>query len=332
MTPIQKEMLEVYGKTNRIPSVSAFAFDFGITKDEARIIIDEWKMNKDQGHESIEKEPPTEPIVLTTNETGKSHGNVRREVPGAPYGHSHETTPIGNKGVLELAHGIHTRGPWIRWAIKILALSIAISSLARGFIIIQEYNGNNWFSFLMPLIMQGVSLLFPVMGFMEIEKIRLKRLAPIAGAIFFFSFSAISLYYEIQVSIQSFQKVETYNLSRQGELQDEANKNRNSNQIIDQKIANVRILLEADQELMKKRMEEFMKAKEGTRQYKDLQMRINNIQSEMAKYSQDIQSQLDKKQSDYVGTSIKYNNLITIAPAVIIPIVVPITFGIFLVF
>lgn len=339
MTNTQKEMLEVYGKTNRSPSVSSFASDFGISKEEARQIIEEWKLGRIEYVAEAESnnpkgtaEPKEDGVTLDGDNVDKVPPKRYRRPAISPSLHSDKTTPLEQRGILELAHMVHADSPWIRLAVKGLALAIGVASLVRGFIIIQAYNGNDWFSFLMPLIMQGVSLLFPVLGFMEMEKVKLKKLTPIFGALFFFSFSAVSLYYEIQVSVQSFQQVSTYNLSMQIKQQDAANKGKSSNQIIDEKISNVRMLLSSDQELLKKRMNEFMRAKEGTKQYKDIQTRVNNIQSEMARYSSQIQSLLSQKQSDYVGAVIKYDNLLTIAPAVIIPIVVPIAFGIFLIF
>ncbi len=332
MTNTQKEMLEVYGKTNRSPSVSSFSSDFGISKDEARQIIDEWKRGRIETSSSNKPTENLTEVSIEYDNTGKTPPKHRRRQMTTPVVPSDKTTQHEQNGILELAHKAHTDSPWIRLAVKGMALAIGAASLVRGFIIIQEYNGNDWFSFLMPLIMQGVSLLFPVLGFMELEKVKLKKLTPMLGALFFFSFSAVSLYYEIQVSVQSFQQVSTYNLSMQIKQQDAANKGKSSNQIIDEKISNVRMMLSSDQELLKKRMNEFMRAKEGTKQYRDIQTRVNNIQSEMARYSEQIQKLLSRKQSDYVGAVIKYDNLLTIAPAIIIPIVVPIAFGIFLIF
>ncbi len=217
MTNEQREIFELYGKLGKTPSIRSLVLDFGITKDKAKELFNEWALVEDSELarviQTIPRKINEQKKVVTQAEPPKEQKKVVPQVEPPKEQKieilkREDLSASHEKSMLQGMHSVHETIPAVRWSIKIIALLISIACLFRGFIIIQQYNGDQWFSYLMPIIMQGISLIFPVISFTEMRK---KKPTLILGAIFFFLFSAISISYEIQVSLDSFSSISIQN-------------------------------------------------------------------------------------------------------------------------
>ena len=259
----------------------------------------------------------------------------------APATDRHTSRPKGKAH--EEANSVHdyvSGHPVAIICIRIISLVIGFACLARAFYLIVDYNGgfSDFRALLMPFIFQGLSLVLPLLAYVELQKKSWKRYPTFALLTLL---SLASMTYEFRVSMEGFLSASYANVKAVGNEDEQI-------QTLQAQIQSTKELIANEQTLLQKRSEEFKSMAQDNPSYISTQFRINTIIRDIARYNNDnkvlyeqvIQLQKSKPKevkrhtlSELLGLDDKlYTTVIIIMQSLLLIFATPICLGVSLLF
>lgn len=189
MTDEIKSRIEYYlQKLGTWPHVANLAQDFSITKEQAKIYIDEYRENIKR---PIMAPSPANPVKQDIPRiTKQQFDNISNKDKKQEINNLHKSIDQHGVGII---------------ALRIISGIVTLACMIRGFIVILEINTViGWQGYLNAIIFQGGSSILPIVGMLYFSFINKKQLIYILFGAFYIIGGIGSMMYEVYASSQVF--------------------------------------------------------------------------------------------------------------------------------
>ncbi len=189
MTNEIKSRIDYYvSKLGGWPHVTNLANDFGVSKEQAKVYLDEYR---ELIKRPIMPQSPAEPSKQEVPRiTRQQFDNISKKDEVKETNNFHETVVKQGGGIL---------------ALRIISGIVALACMIRGFIVIIEINTViGWQGYLNAIIFQGGSAILPVVGMLYFSFVKKNNLVYILFGTFYIVGGIGSMMYEVYASSQAF--------------------------------------------------------------------------------------------------------------------------------